>query len=297
MEHEASFSPIQWFKKDQPPPEAYVKFDADGYFTFDAPARRMLPPYVCMGFDWQSQLLYFQESSPGEGLPTKKKAAFQELTRSMRDAGVRFPIQYRIQISPEGQGLWEALPPARDKERLTQAIRCKEDLREARSCLEMGQLVSLYDAVLKKICRSFTRSIPREDRLQLAREAFVNAFFSHKPNLENFDDYLKKEVRSHLKSRIGDHAGYYREPYPLTKTGEDGSEYEVYGDPAAEREYEKARTKLDLAQVLSPLEQEIYALQLQGYLRKEICHMKRVNVCVYNKAAARIKRTLAWLGE
>ena len=71
------------------------------------------------------------------------------------------------------------------KERLTQAIRRKGDLREARSCFEMGQLISLYDAFLKKICRSFARSIPREDRLQLAREAFVNAFFSHKPNLEN----------------------------------------------------------------------------------------------------------------
>ena len=86
----------------------------------------------------------------------------------MRDAGVLFPIQYRIQLSPESLGLWEALPPARDKERLTQAIRRKGDLREARSCLEMGQLISLYDAFLKKICRSFTRSIPREDRLQLA---------------------------------------------------------------------------------------------------------------------------------
>ena len=35
-------------------------------------------------------------------------------------------------------------------ERLTQAIRRKGDLREARSCFEMGQLISLYDAFLKK---------------------------------------------------------------------------------------------------------------------------------------------------
>ena len=76
MEHEASFSPIQWFTKDQPPPEAYVKFDAEGYFSFDAAARRMLPSYVCMGFDRQNQLLYFQESSPKEGLSIKKKSAF-----------------------------------------------------------------------------------------------------------------------------------------------------------------------------------------------------------------------------
>ena len=63
-------------------------------------------------------------------------------------------------------------------------------------------------------------------------------------------------MRSHLQSRLRDHAGYYREPYPLTQTGEDGSEYEVYGDPASEREYERVRTKLDLSRVLSPLEQE-----------------------------------------
>ena len=104
-------------------------------------------------------------------------------------------------------------------------------------------------------------------------------------------------MRSHLQSRLRDHAGYYREPYPLTQTGEDGSEYEVYGDPASERDYERVRTKLDLSRVLSPLEQEVYALQLQGYIRKEICRIKRINVCVYNKAAARIKRTLAWLGK
>lgn len=284
---------IIWYGKPNKSQRPFIIFDASGRFSFNTPAKQLLPDYVNLGFEPHERLLYIKAEGKQNGLRVSKSGlSHKNLTVHMFKSGIYFPVKFEIFPVANEPTEWEAAAKYFDEESLIKTIRNIKDQKAARSCNEMEQLLLLYDTEIRKICRSYSRTIPKSDRLQLASEAFVNAVFTYKPYLEVFKEHISTEIRKYLSSQISNYSGSYQEYYPLQYTSPDGSEYEVYSSVAAEHAFSKIIDDIDLSRTLTPLEANVYHLISEGYLRKEICHKLHINACVYNKTHAAIKRIL-----
>lgn len=289
---------IDWFEKPTPQATACISFNCKGLISFNSAARQLLPDYVDLGYDRHTRILYLREGKKRKGLSVRNTSGtLKPLTISMANSGVTFPVRYEIQTETAGDSIWQAVARYYDAKTLLKKIRSIRDPKAARSSEEMQHLLLLYEETLRKICRSFSRSIPKADRFQLAQEGFLDGVLSYQHYLADFDEHIRKTVVRFLKSQIPNYSAGYKECYSLPQTGTDGSEYEIYHSAKAEESFRDMLDKYDLSHTLTPLELQVHQLLKQGYIRSEICHMLHINVCVYNKTYSAIKKALRGLDD
>lgn len=263
---------IIWYGKPNKSRTPFIIFNASGQFSFNTSAKQFLPDYVKIGFEPQEKLLYIKSEGRKDGLRVSTPSlSLKDLTVRMSKSGIQFPVKFEISPIEDTPEEWKASANYFDEESLIKTIHSIKDIKAARSCTEMEQLLLLYDTEIRKICRSYSRTIPKSDRFQLASEAFVNAVFTYKPYLEVFKEHISSEIRKFLSSQISDYSGSYQEYYPLQRTSPDGSEYEVYSSAAAEQAFNQMIDTVDLSRTLTPLEADVYRLISEGYIRKEFC--------------------------
>lgn len=285
---------ILWFEKPTSQANACIFFSHRGTISFNTAARQLLPAYVDLGFNKFSKTLYIREGKRRSSLSVKNASNnLKSLTISMAASGVSFPVKYEIKEKETPDPVWQAEAKYYDEDLLLKRILSIKDPKTARSCQEMAHLLAIYEGQLKKICRSFSRTIPKSDRLQLAQEGFLDAVLSYHPYLANFPDHVQKEVTRFLKSQIPNYSSSYKEYYSLQQTSKDGSEYENYSAPVSAQAFQNVLDEYDLSHVLTPLELNVYHMLSDGYTRSEICRALKINVCVYNKTHASIKRALS----
>lgn len=179
---------IDWFEKPTPQATACISFNCKGLISFNSAARQLLPDYVDLGYDRHTRILYLREGKKRKGLSVRNTSGtLKPLTISMANSGITFPVRYEIQAETAGDSIWQAEARYYDEKTLLKKIRSIRDPKAARSSEEMQHLLLLYEETLRKICRSFSRSIPKADRFQLAQEGFLDGVLSYQHYLADFD--------------------------------------------------------------------------------------------------------------
>ena len=264
---------IVWFEEtvNEPPPQ--ISINKDGYISIGSVARRILPEYVHFGFDASTKHLLLKEDTTKKGYhvnTVRKKNP--RLTIFMSRHKVTFPAVFCIEENTSSPGIWEGTLLENTELYLIKEIQklAAGDLHTARSCDSMQSLLELYHPRIRAICRSIGKTIPWEDRFQIAQEGFIQATLQYKSNLHIFSEYVMEHTKKFLKQHIARYSGSYKEFYPLEKSGRDGSSYETLSSKTALRSLEDMLNHCDLEQRLSPMEWNVYNRLSEGYTKEEI---------------------------
>ena len=264
---------IVWFESNPAPPPAQISINKDGVISFGSAARKLLPEYVQFGFNTASRrlLLKGDESKQGHHVNSTRKKD-PKLTIFLSQQGVVFPAVYCVEESRDMKGVWEGILMTDTENHLIREILklAAEDIFAARSCDPMQSLLDLYRPKLRAICRTMAKTIPKDDRFQIAQEGFIQATLQYRPNLHIFSDHVMAFTKKYLKSQIPSYSGTYKEFYPLERILPGGDSYEVFSSAEADASFETLSHKLDLERRLTPLELEVYQQLSKGYTQKEI---------------------------
>lgn len=286
---------ITWFEGNTVKTQPQVRFNEKGAISFNTTARKILPEYISFGFDSLSKQLIIREGIKKQGFHvTSTSKPFPALTIHMSQQQVTFPAVYYIQAAADTPNQWVCTLNNNTDTYLTKEIQklAKVDSFSARTSDFMETLLSLYKSDIRRICRVTAKTIPKDDRYQIAQEGFIQAALHYNPNFHVFPDYALTHTKRYLESHINKYSSSYTEYYPLENTSPDGKSYETTPDTMACDSFDFVLNENTLKQMLTSLEFDVCQKLAEGYKKEEIVDMYHMSLSEYENALSTIRHAI-----